>query len=117
MTEEERAFVRERNRLSTIQRCHTEPSERRAARLEDTRLRTQQSHANLLQRALNPPGKTLNAVFTLCQEDAFARTLLYSEVPSYYMWNETKKVFIRRRRGEPVIFRKNTIGRLYTVAS
>ncbi|GFX95305.1 uncharacterized protein TNCV_848951 [Trichonephila clavipes] len=75
---------------------------------------------NVLQRALNPPGTTLSAFFTLCQEDAFARTLLYSEVPSYYTWNETKKVFIRRRRGEPVdsqpgIYRENTIGRLYTV--
>ncbi|GFU94109.1 ATP-dependent DNA helicase [Trichonephila clavipes] len=78
------------------------------------------TNANVLQRALNPPGTTLTAFFTLCQEDAFARTLLYSEVPSYYTWNETKKVFIRRRRGEPVdgqpgIFRENTIGRLYTV--
>ncbi|GFS67023.1 uncharacterized protein TNCV_2528021 [Trichonephila clavipes] len=78
------------------------------------------TNANVLQRALNPPCTTLTAFFTLCQEDAFARTLLYSEVPSYYTWNETKKVFIRRRRGEPVdgqpgIFRENTIGRLYTV--
>ncbi|GFQ70197.1 helitron_like_N domain-containing protein [Trichonephila clavata] len=48
---------------------------------------------NVLQRALNPPGTTLTAFFTLCQEDAFARTLLYSEVPSYYTWNETKKGF------------------------
>ncbi|GFS97794.1 uncharacterized protein TNCV_2017731 [Trichonephila clavipes] len=75
---------------------------------------------NVLQRALNPPGTTLNAFFTLCQEDAFARTLLYSEVPSYYTWNETKNVFIRHRRGEPVdgqpgIYREITIGRLYTV--
>ncbi|GFS97745.1 helitron_like_N domain-containing protein [Trichonephila clavipes] len=74
----------------------------------------------LSKTALNPPGTTLTAFFTLCQEDAFARILLYSEVPSYYTWNEIKKVFIRRRRGEPVdgqpgIFRENTIGRLYTV--
>ncbi|GFV90790.1 ATP-dependent DNA helicase [Trichonephila clavipes] len=43
------------------------------------------TNANVLQRALNPPGTTLTAFFTLCQEDAFARTLLYSEVPSYYV--------------------------------
>ncbi|GFV91223.1 transposable element Tcb1 transposase [Trichonephila clavipes] len=72
------------------------------------------------KRTNNPPGTTLTAFFTLCQEDAFARILLYSEVPSYYTWNETKKVFIRRRRGEPVdgrpgIFRENTLGRIYTV--
>ncbi|GFQ70761.1 uncharacterized protein TNCT_708801 [Trichonephila clavata] len=75
---------------------------------------------NVLQRALNPPGTTLTAFFTLCQEDAFARTLLYSEVPSYCTWNETKKVFEQCRRGQPVdgqpgIFRENTIGRLHTV--
>ncbi|GFU02418.1 ATP-dependent DNA helicase [Trichonephila clavipes] len=56
--------------------------------------------ANALQRALNPPGITLTSFFILCQEDAFARSRLYSEVPYYYTWNETKKVFIRRRQGE-----------------
>ncbi|XP_039282934.1 uncharacterized protein LOC120351055 [Nilaparvata lugens] len=76
--------------------------------------------ANVQERALNPPGTTLTAFFTLCQEDAFARTLMYSEVPSYYTWNVTRKVFVRRKRGEPVnghpgIFKENTIGRLYTV--
>ncbi|XP_075210425.1 uncharacterized protein LOC142317760 [Lycorma delicatula] len=40
--------------------------------------------ANVQQRAFNPPGTTLTAFFTLCQEDAYARTLMYSEVPSYY---------------------------------
>ena len=64
--------------------------------------------------------KLLTAFFTLWQEDAFARTLMYSEVPTYYMWNVTKKSFIRCRRGEPVdsqpgSLRENTIGRLYTV--
>ncbi|GFV20166.1 uncharacterized protein TNCV_4194641 [Trichonephila clavipes] len=45
MTEEERISVRERNRLGIIQRRHTEPAERRSARLEDARLRTQQSRS------------------------------------------------------------------------
>ena len=58
--------------------------------------------ANLQQRALNPPVTTLTAFFTLCQEDAFAWTLMYSEVPSYYTWSVIKKSFVRRRRGEPV---------------
>ncbi|XP_075210237.1 uncharacterized protein LOC142317564 [Lycorma delicatula] len=76
--------------------------------------------ANVQQRALNTPGTTLTAFFTLCKENAFARTLMYSEVPSYYTWNVTKNVFVRRRRGEPVdgqpsIFRENTIGGLYNV--
>ncbi|GFQ99042.1 uncharacterized protein LOC104236095 [Trichonephila clavata] len=39
--------------------------------------------ANVHQRAINPSGTTLTAFFTLCQEEAFIRTLLYSEVPSY----------------------------------
>ncbi|GFX74698.1 uncharacterized protein TNCV_3121281 [Trichonephila clavipes] len=43
MTEQERASARERNRLSTIQMYQTEPAERRAARLEDAQLPTQQS--------------------------------------------------------------------------
>ncbi|GFX74702.1 uncharacterized protein TNCV_3121321 [Trichonephila clavipes] len=77
---------------------------------------------NVLQKALNRPGATLIVFCTLCQEDAFARTLLYLEELSYYTWNETKKVFIRRRRGVPVdvqpgIFRENTMRRLYTVHS
>jgi len=38
------------------------------------------TNANVQQRALNPSGTTLTAFFTLCQEDAFARTLMYSEV-------------------------------------
>ncbi|GBM70345.1 hypothetical protein AVEN_151483-1 [Araneus ventricosus] len=44
-TEEERASVRERNRLSTIQIRNAEPAERRAARLEDARLGAQQSRS------------------------------------------------------------------------
>ncbi|GFQ66000.1 uncharacterized protein TNCT_108501 [Trichonephila clavata] len=62
--------------------------------------------ANVLKRALNPPGTTPTAFFTLYQEDAFARTLLYSEGPSYYTWNEAKIVFIRRRRGKPAFSEK-----------
>ncbi|CAL1292154.1 unnamed protein product, partial [Larinioides sclopetarius] len=70
--------------------------------------------ANVQERALNLPGTTLTAFFTLCQDDAFARTLMYSEVPSYYTWNVTKKLFVRRKRGEPVdahpgIFKENEV--------
>ena len=62
----------------------------------------------------------LTAFFALCQNDAFAKTLLYSEVPTYYTWNATRKTFERRKRGErvdgqPGIFKETTIGRLYTV--
>lgn len=40
--------------------------------------------ANVQQIALIPLATTLTASFTLCQNDAFAKTLLYSEVPMYY---------------------------------
>jgi hypothetical protein len=39
--------------------------------------------AHVQQVALNPPATTLTAFFALCQKDAFAKTLLYSEVPTY----------------------------------
>ncbi|XP_016854588.2 uncharacterized protein LOC107983828 [Anolis carolinensis] len=78
------------------------------------------TEATLQQVAENPPPTTLTSFFTLCQTDPFARTLLYSEVPTYYTWDPTRKNFARRKRGEPVegqtgVFKDNTIGRLYTV--
>ncbi|GFR19314.1 ATP-dependent DNA helicase, partial [Trichonephila clavata] len=54
--------------------------------------------SNVQQRALNPPATTLTAFFHLCQNDAFAKTLLYSDVPTYYTWNASRKVFERRKR-------------------
>ncbi|GFV94459.1 ATP-dependent DNA helicase [Trichonephila clavipes] len=50
---------------------------------------------NVQQIALNPPATTLTAFFTLCQNDAFAKILLYSEVPTYYTWNVSRKLFER----------------------
>ena len=35
----------------------------------------------------NPPETTLTEFFVLCQVDNFAKTLLYVDVPEYYMWN------------------------------
>ncbi|GFT01989.1 ATP-dependent DNA helicase [Trichonephila clavipes] len=71
------------------------------------------------QIALNPLPTTLTGFFTLRQNDAFAKTLLYSEVPTYYMWNASRKLFERRKRGQqvigqPGIFKEKTIIRLYT---
>lgn len=70
--------------------------------------------------ATEPPRTTLTAFFELCQNDPFAKTLFYSEVPSYYTWNTTSKQFNPRKRGMPVeghdgVFKSNTIGRVYTV--
>ena len=53
-------------------------------------------------RALNPPDATLTALFSLCQNDSFAKKLLYTEVPLYYTWNAKKKSFYRRKQGQSV---------------
>ncbi|GFQ65935.1 protein ELYS [Trichonephila clavata] len=39
---------------------------------------------NVRARPMSPPSTTLTEFFTLCRNDTFARTLLYSEVPTYY---------------------------------
>jgi len=44
--------------------------------------------------ATEPPANTtLTAFFELYQDDPFARTLLYQEVPSYYTWDLSSKKF------------------------
>lgn len=70
--------------------------------------------------AAQPTNTTLTAFFELCQNDPFAKTLLYSEVPSYYTWDVSNKKFNRRKRGIPVdgyngVFKDDVIGRVYTV--
>ncbi|GFT98901.1 uncharacterized protein LOC104236095 [Trichonephila clavipes] len=40
---------------------------------------------NLRARAMSPPPTTLTEFFTLCKNVTFARTLLYSEVPTYIL--------------------------------
>ena len=39
--------------------------------------------ANVQQVSMNPPVTRLTAFFMLCHNDPFAKTLLYSEVPTY----------------------------------
>ena len=46
---------------------------------------------NARERMLSPPSTTLTAFFSLCRDNTFARTLLYSEVPTYYTWNASAK--------------------------
>ena len=81
------------------------------------------------QMVENPPPTTLTAFFTLCQEDEFARDLLYVDVPSYYTWNKTRKSWARRKRAEQgddddvkiklpdgsVICETKTLGRIKTM--
>jgi hypothetical protein len=64
-------------------------------------------------------GTALMAFFDLCQTDAFARTLLYNEVPSYYTYTR-QRGWRRRLRGQtvpdhPDIRKDPCIGRVYTV--
>jgi len=41
------------------------------------------------------PRTKLSAFFELCQNDQFAATLLYCDVPSYYTWHKPSKTFNR----------------------
>ncbi|XP_067129653.1 uncharacterized protein [Centruroides vittatus] len=75
---------------------------------------------NVHARALSPPKTMLTAFFSLCTDDLFAKTLLYSEVPKYYTWNASAKKFQRRKQGKPVeghtnLYSSDALGRLYTV--
>nr|XP_046472567.1 uncharacterized protein LOC124214346 [Neodiprion pinetum] len=76
-----------------------------------------------IDRAINPPKTTLTEFFELCNRadvfGAFARTLLYSEIPRYFTWAPTKK-WMPRKQGTPIdgypgLFKSNTLGRVFTV--
>ena len=72
----------------------------------------------LQQQVLAPKDTTLTAFFRLCQQDQFAATLLYHEVPSYFTWSNNSW---KRRKvgalvaGQPDIRRDAALGRVYTV--
>lgn len=75
---------------------------------------------NVIDQITNPKNTTLMAYFQLCQEDIFAKTHFYDEVPSYYIFDKQSKLFKRRKRGKPVegypgIFKEHVIGRVYTI--
>lgn len=75
---------------------------------------------NAIQRATQPPSTTLTSFFETCLNDNFAQTLLYSEMPTYYTWNQSSKKFIRRKQGKPVpeypdVYSTDAIGRIYSV--
>ncbi|GFT89088.1 ATP-dependent DNA helicase [Trichonephila clavipes] len=67
-----------------------------------------------------PPKTTITAFFQLCQYDAFAKTLLYVDVPRYYTWNVSLKEWKRRVQethvnGWPGVKAGDAHGRIYTV--
>jgi len=78
------------------------------------------TEGNVRNRVVSPQNTTLTAFFKLCEQDEFARTLLYSEVPKYYIWNNSRKIFSRRKQG-PLVEGQNNIhssealGRVYNV--
>ncbi|GFQ88846.1 ATP-dependent DNA helicase [Trichonephila clavata] len=75
---------------------------------------------NVRARAYAPPPTTLTEFFPSCRNDTFARTLLYSEVPTYFTWNTSTRKFQRREQGRAVqghlnLYSTGALGRLYTV--
>ena len=66
-----------------------------------------------------PPKPTkLTAFFSLCNNDEFARGLLYADVPTFYIWNNKEKQWKRRKQGQriqPTIFKAKTLARMYSV--
>ncbi|XP_071042241.1 uncharacterized protein [Parasteatoda tepidariorum] len=75
---------------------------------------------NASSRALSPPQTTLTVFFSLCRNAAFAKTLLYCEVPTYYTRSVSSKHFQRRKQGKPVeghpnLYSTDALGRLYTI--
>ncbi|UYV84445.1 hypothetical protein LAZ67_X002195 [Cordylochernes scorpioides] len=74
--------------------------------------------ANAALQAHRPPKTTLTELFALCQRDNFAKTLLYVEVPVYYIWSASKSWQPRKqgtRIADQVDFASDAIGRVYTV--
>ena len=93
------------------------PVERLAVHLENGQ-RVVFNIANAEERAEDPPKTTLTEFFALCRNDEFAKTLLYCQVPTYYIWQGRQ--WRRRKRGQklqdhPGIFAADTVGRIYTI--
>ena len=75
---------------------------------------------NAEEVAETPPETKVTAFFKLNNEDPFARSLLYNEIPAYYTWDTQSKMFKRRRlgavvEGEDGVRRADALGRVYTV--
>jgi len=77
------------------------------------------SPENAISVAQNPPNTTLTAFFSLCSTDSFARTPLYSKVPTHYTWDQSTNRFSKRKQGTVVDGfdgrASDTIRRVYTV--
>ena len=68
-----------------------------------------------------PPPTKLTAFFNMNKEDINARTIIFSDFPQYFTWNQKEHKWQRRKRGarNPDVtdeFRADTIGRIPTVS-
>ncbi|GFR72200.1 hypothetical protein ElyMa_005700000 [Elysia marginata] len=67
------------------------------------------------------PVTTLTAFFRLCQTDAAAKHLLYTNIPSYYTWDQHENSWVGLKRGTQItlhgeeMFETPAIGRVYNV--
>lgn len=101
---------------------HTPPVEQLPVHLGDQERRVQfRGTANLDHVLRDMRDSKLTAFFKLCEEDEFAKTLLYTEVPKFYTWQNGTKRWQRRKRGVPHedvpgVFRTETLGRMFTVS-
>lgn len=89
----------------------------------ENRQRVYFTNETAIDRAINPPKTTLTEFFELYKRTdafgAFARTLLFSEVPHYFTWAQTKK-WTPRKQGTPVnacpgLFKSNALGWVFIV--
>ena len=76
--------------------------------------------SNVAQRAEALPATTLTSFFATCQSDPFTRTLLRSEMPRYYTWNDSTRKFQRGKQGDAVpghlnVRSTDAVGPIYTV--
>ncbi|KAH9082717.1 hypothetical protein LEN26_004115 [Aphanomyces euteiches] len=66
----------------------------------------------------HPRDTTLTAFFKLNQHDEFARTVLYPDIPEFYIWEDRARQWRAQGQaveGHPGIKRTDTIGRVYAV--
>uniref|UniRef100_A0A1I8G2V9 ATP-dependent DNA helicase n=1 Tax=Macrostomum lignano TaxID=282301 RepID=A0A1I8G2V9_9PLAT len=75
---------------------------------------------NASTKARAPRDSTLTAFFKLCRTDEFARGLVYTEVPSYFVWHHSEREWRRAKKGSrveghPGVVHNTNIARMYTV--
>lgn len=78
------------------------------------------NNENAMNVVNNPKPTTLTAFFKLCSEDSFAKSILYSDVSKFYIFDKQKKIFVKRVRGKLIdqvnnIKETNNLSRMYTV--